>query len=149
MPNELAYCEIYKPVQHGILNDSYNKLKIYSSFIYQLELSLDEFYDNGVETTRQEWEKQGPWLGDYSLPEEYYDDSSIFHNPFIRNSCAIKLNELQIVERVYYEDYIFCILKTCWLKIFQRKWKKYYHSMMERRKNIKNLQWRAIHGKWR
>ncbi len=149
MSNELAYCEIYKPVQHGILDDNYDKFKIYTSIMYQLELSLDEFYENGEETTRKEWEKHGPWLCDSSSPEEYYSESSIFHNPFVRNSCAIKLNELHIVKRVYYEDYEFCILKTCWLKIFQRKWKKYYQDMMERRKNIKNLQWRSIHGKWR
>jgi len=76
-------------------------------------------------------------------------NSSLFYNPFIRNTNAIKLNELQIVERVYYQDYEFCILKTFWLKIFQRKWKKYYHDMIERRKNIRNLQMRSIYGKWR
>lgn len=149
MPNKLAYCEIYKPTQHGILDDNYDKFKIYTSIMYQLELSLDEFYENGEETTRIEWENNGPWLGQYYSPEEYYSESSIFYNPYVRNSCAIKLNELHIVKRVYYKDYEFCILKTCWLKIFQRKWKKYYKDMMERRKNIKNLQWRSIHGKWR
>ena len=149
MPYELAYCEIYKPAQHGFLDNNYNKLNIYTSFLYQLDLSIHEFYENGENTTRKEWENNGPWLGDHYSPDEYYMNSSLFYNPFIRNTNAIKLNELQIVERVYYQDYEFCILKTFWLKIFQRKWKKYYHDMIERRKNIRNLQMRSIYGKWR
>jgi hypothetical protein len=140
--SELAYCEVYKPSHHGKLNTDIHDIKyIYTSLLYQLELSLDNFYDTNIDSERNTWETNGPWLG-------HTHDESIFYNPFIRNTRAIKLNDLHIVERVYYKDYIFCIIKTFWLKILQRKWKKYYHNMMTKRKNIKNLQLRSVYGKW-
>tara|TARA_B110000046_G_scaffold185932_1_gene230547 strand:+ start:4927 stop:5370 length:444 start_codon:yes stop_codon:yes gene_type:complete len=145
--SELAYCEVYKPSHHGKLNTNiYDINYIYTSILYQLELSLDEFYDTKPDSERNMWETNGPWLGDNYQPDA--NNESIFYNPFIRNTFAIKLNELQIVKRVYYKDYIFCIIKTFWLKILQRKWKKYYHIMMTKRKNIKNLQLRSVYGKW-
>lgn len=147
MSTELAYCEVYKPSHHGMLNNDIHDIAyIYTSFLYQLQLPLDDFYDTKSDSERNIWEKNGPWLGDSY--ESDANNDSIFYNPFIRNTRAIKLNELQIVERVYYKDYIFCIIKTFWLKIIQRKWKKYYNNMMAKRKNIKNLQLRAVYGKW-
>jgi len=43
------------------------------------------------------------------------------------------------------------ILKTFWIKIFQRKWKKYYHKMqqlIQKRKNPHVLLKRQIYGRW-
>lgn len=145
MSTELAYCEVYKPSHHGKLNNDIHDIKhIYTSLLYQLQLSLEDFYDTKHNSERTIWETNGPWLGSTFNP----DNDSIYHNPFIRNTRAIKLNELQIVKRIYYKDYIFCIIKTFWLKIIQRKWKKYYHTMMAKKKNIKNLQMRSVYGKW-
>ena len=41
----------------------------------------------------------------------------------------------------------FCILKTFWLNIFKRIWRKKHALIVERRK-IHNLWNRSIHGKW-
>ena len=41
----------------------------------------------------------------------------------------------------------FCILKTFWLNIFKRIWRKKHALIVERRK-IHNLWNRNIHGKW-
>lgn len=42
-------------------------------------------------------------------------------------------------------------LKTFWLKIIQRKWKKIYNqrqTILQNRKSISNILYRELHGKW-
>lgn len=42
---------------------------------------------------------------------------------------------------------ILCTLKTFWLNIFKRIWRK-KHALIVKRKKIKNLIARSIHGRW-
>ena len=139
---QLGYCEIYKPNHHGILlNNEYGDKKyIYTSLLFQYSLSLYDFYNISVNSARKEWEERGPWQ--ISLT------SSNSNNPFIRNSKAIKLNNLEILKIIKYEDYEFCIIKTLWLKILQRKFKKYYKKHFLKRINMKNILNRSNIGKW-
>jgi hypothetical protein len=140
---ELAYCEIYKPEAHGkftVDNITYDVPYIYTSILYQYKIEVDDFL-NENNTTMSEWENEGPWI-------DYYGNNLIGYNPYIRNTDAIKLNQLHIVEKIEYDDYVFCILKTCWIKIFQRKWKSYFKNMMHRRRQIKNILKRNQTGKW-
>ena len=139
---ELAYCEIYKPSAHGILDNNYDIKYIYTSLLYQFGICLSEFL-NPNDLTKVEWEENGPWISYYNNV-----DDIIYTNPYVRNTDAIKLNQLQIVKKIQYDDYTFCILKTCWLKIFQRKWKKYYEQQMNKRKSLKNILKRSQVGKW-
>jgi hypothetical protein len=143
---ELGYCEIYKPVSHGILNNYQDSVKkhIYTSILFQYPLNIEDFFDISLNSPKTEWEERGPWLGNISNDEQ----DIINRNPYVKNTCAIKLNELQIVEKLYYNDYTFCILKTFWIKIFQRKWKKYYKKLLNKKKNLKSIINRSITGKW-
>ena len=143
MPNELAYCEVYKPRCHGILNHrEHDTRKIYTSLLYQYGLSFDEFFDPD-DYYRKEWEEA--MESQYRL---WRDNDRLCYNPFIRCSKAIQPNFLHIVEKIEYMDYTFCIIKTFWLKILQRKWKKWYHGMLQYRKNPGNIMKRQLYGKW-
>ena len=147
MPNELGYCEIYKPRCHGILNrteyhnDRYIKY-IYSSILYLYGITTTSFLNSHSEM--EEWET--------AVENQYsfwrHQDHHLNYTPLVRNSTAIPPHNLHIVERVIFEDYELCVIKTFWLKIIQRKWKKWYHNMMSKRKNPKNLMNRQIYGKW-
>ena len=154
MPNELGYCEIYKPRCHGILNrteycnDRYIKY-IYSSFLYLYGITTTSFLNKQSEE-REEWEN--------AVEDQYsfwrHHDHRLNYNPLVRNATAIPPNHLHIIERVTLEDpvggesYELCIIKTFWLKIIQRKWKRWYHNMLAKRKNPRNLMHRQIYGKW-
>ena len=130
MASELAYCEIYNPNLHGVLNSSTNRDIIYGSYLLYLEVPTEDFYNNDyiIDISEQ-----------YPRPQ----------HPFIRNwENTIKPYSLQIVKKFEYGDYELCIIKTCWLKILQRKWKNYYNSMLAKFKNPKNLMKRQITGKW-
>jgi len=58
------------------------------------------------------------------------------------------LSTPQIVQKYEMEDTCLCIIKTIWLKIFQRKYKNYYNKKMSYYKNPKNIRNRAVYGKW-
>jgi len=145
MPNELAYCEIYKPRCHGVLNsgiDSSHVKYIYSSILYQYGISPASFLDRNCNDC-QEWEEVV--VNQYSLWRRH--DNQLNYNPIIRNTSAIRPNCLHIVEKIEVGDYLFCIIKTFWLKIIQRKWKRWYHNMLSKRKNPRYLILRQIYGR--
>lgn len=54
----------------------------------------------------------------------------------------------QILQLYEIEDTCLCIIKTIWLKIFQRKYKKYYNKKMSYYKNPRNIRKRNLTGKW-
>jgi len=62
------------------------------------------------------------------------------NSPFVRNP--------QIIESYCIGDTILCVIKTLWLKIFQRKYKNYYNKKIKYYKNPKNIMNRSIYGKW-
>jgi hypothetical protein len=135
---ELAHCELYHPHIHGeVYNEDqpydtpfHDKDYIYSSYLYHGNITLDEFYDD-----------------DYIIDIGHYPNPP---HPFVRNwDQAIKPYSMQIVKRIDHGYYTLCIVKTIWLKIIQRKWKRYYHSMLAKRKNPRNLMYRQITGKWK
>jgi hypothetical protein len=129
MPNELATCEIYNPVYHGILEPE-NKY-IYTSLLYLNEVSLGDLYSDG-----------------YDVREYNAVRYNGVGNPYVRDTLAINSHHIHIVERVQYNDYTLCIIKTHWLKIIQRIWKRWYHGTLSKRKNIINLMNRSMYGRW-
>tara|TARA_Y100001970_G_C14175339_1_gene826638 strand:- start:61 stop:423 length:363 start_codon:yes stop_codon:yes gene_type:complete len=54
----------------------------------------------------------------------------------------------QIIKRYEIDDTCLCVIKTIWLKIFQRKYKNYYNKKMKYYKNPKNIMNRSVYGKW-
>lgn len=127
---ELAYCEIFNPSIHGVVDDSENCKYIYGSYLLYLEIPCEDFLAD-----------------DYIL--DIYDPYPRANHPFIRNWNNVNNPcTLQIVEKISYNDYELCIIKTHLLKIIQRKWKKYYKRKMAYFKNPRNLLYRQLHGKW-
>lgn len=134
MPYELGYCEIFNPNYHGWYNglnqySRYEEELIHTSYLFCFRVDIDDFFNN-----------------DYIIE---ISESHFVTHPVIRNWGNINPScKMEIIQRVEIGEYTMCILKTFWLKIIQRKWKKYYHSMLSHRKNPKNLMKRQIYGKW-
>ncbi len=59
---------------------------------------------------------------------------------FIKKPQIIKIYEI--------DDTCLCVIKTMWLKIFQRKYKNYYNNKMNYYKNPRNIMNRSVYGKW-
>ena len=143
---KLAICEIFHPLLHG--QDETSSPEIAGQFLVYTLIELDDFYSNAYlfeERSRQRYIKAVQLL---------YGDTSSEQHSTIRayNKLAIKHCCLQIVqtdvlsglEEVAY-------LKTFWLKIVQRRWKKIYKArqdLLKQRMTIRALTFRARTGKW-
>lgn len=132
MPFNLAHCEIFNPNVHGHLDNSFTnneKEMIYTSYLFHFDISYEEFYND-----------------DYIIDAE---EANRPDHPLIRNwTNSIKPYSLQIVEKFEYRNFTLCVIKTFWIKIIQKRWKRYYNSMLSKRRNIKNLRMRELNGKW-
>ena len=137
---DLGLVELYTPYSNND-NDPY----ITNSFMYINSIVLYGFmnaYDYYVRSQ----------LHNYKLHlenmEEVIDD---INHPYIRNYKNIYLTyepSVEIVKRVYYKQHTLAIIKTCWLRIFQKKFRNRQKKKLAFKKNINNLRYREIHGKW-
>ena len=137
----IGLCELYHPHYHRCLNNiiqPHNQHFIYSSYILLNEINIDSFFNNH---------------------HFFNDDNSrawlqIVQHPFIRNYFSLmdKYN-IDIIEKINITpDKEICLIKTCWLKIFQRVCKKKIQKKLliyQKRKHPKSIMFRQIHGKWK
>ena len=94
-------------------------------------LTVETFdYDEIKEQHEMVWELYQEYLNFYS-----YNTSNIILTP-------------QILKTYEIDGTCLCIVKTLWLKIFQRKYRNYYNKKMSYYKNPKNIMNRAVYGKW-
>jgi len=134
---QLAICELYHPYFHGDLNDEDNTLKnyIYNSYLCTYAIEKEYLYDQTLYGT--------PWL----MSRTRFCPT----HPSIRNYNILKEYKLEIVQMIYLNTgHQLCIPKTFWLKIIQRKYKKYYKELQTRillAKHPKALLRRQITGK--
>ena len=149
MSYKLGLIELIHPKKHGI----YNNQNIYYHHLYSLNISVEDFFlefPSGlvnfiIQTCHHHF------IG---------TNNSYYEHPNIRNYrdiiCKKGHISLEIIEPSRFDminngaEYHLetCIIKTVWLKIFQRKWKKYYKDRMHYLKNPKSLMNRQIYGKW-
>ena len=147
---QLGLCEIYHPHFHG-RNDNDNDNDddggfLYTSFIYMQPISIEEFYDSDYHDTLGQWKLSR----DQSM--RGYHENELKH-PHIRNYLNLEKNNIyrrpQIVSKFELDSgHTLCIIKTIWLKILQRKWKKYYQARISSFKQPRKLMKRSILGHW-
>jgi hypothetical protein len=124
----LAICEIFNSSVHG-KSDTSSK-NIDSHFLVSTTLNIRDFYNSPFTFMYQI----------FNLMRYNYMTYTHFHNflhPTIRNYQKILIKKkyvfFEIIECVELEggEHV-AIFKTFWLRILQRKWKRYYKLKMER-----------------
>ena len=103
---QLSICLPWNRYLHGQHFDEFNPK---GHYINDLILDLDEFYNEGNEIIfkfKSCYENQ--WIYDVGGMKKYIEPT------------------IELVNVYKIENYSLCIPKTYALKIFQRKWKKYY-----------------------
>tara|TARA_B100000123_G_C25723152_1_gene425562 strand:+ start:159 stop:608 length:450 start_codon:yes stop_codon:yes gene_type:complete len=142
MPNlTLAICELYTPYFHGYTENS--SKNIYGHFIITVIINLDEFYNNEYkDDINMIIECYRIWCCDEGLHPIIRN----YHN-MITNHNYIKLEIVEIDELNGGETVGY--IKTFWLKILQRKWKKKFKKRkIIIQKAYKMLKYREIYGNW-
>jgi len=133
----LAICELTHPNIHG------TALHWGGHFLVTWIMSLSEFNTGEYKNLLD--------LIDYSYFEE---EGGYPPHPTIRSYwqqvLAKRYHDLQIIKSEYLNtgEYI-AILKTCWIRIFQRRWKNILRDRKKaREKAAKFLYYREKHGAW-
>jgi len=157
----LARCELYTEKRHGFVNNEINNCIICMETIcapemiefIQRHLWKDTVYYilsnicytklmdikkslGALQITRQNWKSF------YDMSINYVED------PYF--------DQLHIVEKTMYTDssgdtWSCCILKTFWIKLIQRRWKKIYKKRMHVIRNRmmpNNILYRERNGNW-
>ena len=136
---KLALVEIYNPYVHGKIKGE-NKKIIYNSFIIKNSIDTYEFYED-----LDDIEEEIIYLN------ENYENYINFH-PTISNYINIIRNnyfKIEIIEEYdNLENISMAIKKTYLIKIIQKKWRSIFKKRLNWKKNIKNLLYREIHGKY-
>ena len=154
----LALCELHCAKLHGGKESGHyliiEKIKDTSFVTY--------FDDTNSDELEEEEEENNIYMM-YDLIEFYTDNYKNVCLEHIKNPHRIIRNYLHIIaSETYIKPEIVqrvklvtgesvAILKTFWLKIIQRTWKKVFalrNKMMEMRKNLHHLRYRTIHGYW-
>lgn len=144
MPLTLGICELYHPKIHG--NTSSSNKHINSHYIVNCIFEADEFISNSYEL---ELEHFARLYNNINLINKY------IRHPVINNYDAIIRRRdyirLEIIETHILEGMEeIAILKTHWLRLVQRKWKRLYKNKMEivkKKMSWQYLKRREIFGK--
>ena len=127
----LAVAELYHPYFHGDdnnWNDDFRHL-LFTSFLHCFSIEKDEMFDD-IYPNDSTWD----------LRLRFSRNCPDVEHPYIRNYMnVVRPFKVDIVEMIELETgHMICIPKTFWLKIFQRKFKKYYNKLQKRIQRAKN-----------
>ena len=148
---KLAVCEIFHPKIHGFDNNS--SPEIINHFMVNYSIDANEFMNKADFDDLQE---------DLEFLKNEYNNASTKlslqeHDCIIRNYKNIlshpQYPQIDIVDikRLSHGGEDVAIIKTCWLRIFQKKCRAYCNHKKAFIKHIRkpsSIAHREIHGKW-
>jgi len=146
---KLGICELFHPKIHGF--DNCSTPDVLTHYIVRCSLDREEFMDE---------DNYDELCDDIVLMKRAYKFAA---NKMNDNDCIIrnyknimghskypKIDIMDVIRLKPGEEDV-AILKTCWLRIFQRKCKIYYkykQALLAYQSRPNNIQYREIHGQW-
>jgi hypothetical protein len=144
----IAICELFHPILHG--KDENSSIGIENHFLVAETFELDEFYDNSYQDTITALNS------DYKRVSRNISKKHMQQHPTIRNynkiiekDNFIKLDIIHIDELAGNES-VACI-KTFWIKLIQRRWKKIYkqrQDILKHRMLPRSIREKQLTGNW-
>jgi hypothetical protein len=141
----LAICEIFHPQLHG--HDENSSPSINNEFLVYSQIDLSDFYNQS-------------YLAEIRSLKRYVNAIQRLHgtldttHPAIRNYTAVtnKCIRLEIIQtNILAGQEEVAYLKTFWLRIVQRRWKKIYKmrkALIAQRSHIRSITERERTGQW-
>ena len=109
-------------------NDYYN---VKNGYMYYCGVSTSEFFNKNI---IKRWHN---FLKSHSKNENNFPTIEI-----------VKRKNINVKETVIERYYSVCLIKTHYLRILQRKWKRLFKKMIFNKMNPNNLQIRQLTGQW-
>ena len=135
---KLGICELFHPKIHGF--DNCSTPDVLTHYIVRYSLENEEFMDE---------DNYEELCEDMTYMKESYHNASSKLN-FINHSEYPKIDIMDVIRLEPGEEDV-AILKTCWLRIFQRKCKAYYkykQALIAYQSRPENIQYREVNGRW-
>jgi hypothetical protein len=158
----IVLCELFHGKIHGLTNNSDKNIWTHFILSYKLDIfEIEEYDENNISIYETIYLNDNSINGDIGYLRHqyhnYYRTTALWiEHPIIRNfiniisrNNYIKPEIAQCIELETGETIV--ILKTFWLRIIQRKWKKYIAEIkriQNIRKKISSLNQRQLTGKW-
>jgi len=144
----IAICEIFNPRIHG--KDENSSIGIENHFLVSEIFELAEFYDNSYQDTITALKSHYKRVAKNNLKSLKQPHPTIInYNKIIQEKNYIKLDIVYIDELAGGETVGY--IKTFWIKLIQRRWKKIYkqrQDILKQRMLPKSIREREITGKW-
>ena len=143
---QLGVCELFNDTLHGYNKDSSKNIQ--EHYLVRFQVSKEDFMD---EDELEEIED------DLDYIREKYQTVSNKGSSNIRNYNNIITNEnyltIELIDiyQLHPGEELVAIIKTVWLKIFQRKWRNYMKRKKDYIKHIShpsNIKYREIHARF-
>lgn len=146
---KLGICELFHPKIHGF--DNCSTPDVLTHYIVRYSLENEEFMDedNYDELCDDMARMKGYY--NYAVNKINYDDCLIKNYKHIMSHSKYPKIDIMDVIRLKPGEEDVAILKTFWLRIFQRKCKAYYkykQALVAHHSRPNNIQYREIHGQW-
>ncbi len=141
----LAICEIFHPVIHG--QDENSSPNVTNHFLVYTQIDLSDFYNNAYLSEENSYRR-------YSRAIQLMHGSLNETHPTIRNYRKVtnKYIRLEIIQAdVLTGQEEVAYLKTFWLRIVQRRWKKIYKArkeLIQQRSQLQAIRERQRTGQW-
>lgn len=139
----LGFCDLYHPVLHGAIN--IDEEDVLSRFLYITDIDLQ---------SSEQMVVQRIW----NLQRCINDNGGVdtLNHPIIRNYHRYAFHNYNVEPQIIEifdgpHDYTTAIIKTHFLRLLQRKWKKIYAErkrVIALRKHPKSIQFLRLHGRW-
>jgi hypothetical protein len=144
----IAICEIFNPRIHG--KDENSSIGIENHFLVSETFELEEFYDNSYQDTITSLKYDYKRVAKNNLKSLKEPHPTIRnYNKIIQDKNFIKIDIVFVDELPGNESV--CYIKTFWIKLIQRRWKKIYkqrQDILKQRMLPKSIREREITGKW-
>ena len=143
---QLALCEIHHPLLHGPLVQRPEEYNINNHFLIYTTYSAREFYNNDYKPEEVSFQR---YRHQQALAMRLNETHPSLRN-YNQKYCRLEIIQYHILN-VNGSRYHIAYLKTFWLRIVQRCWKKVYKARQEllvRRSSIKALEERHRTGSW-
>jgi len=141
----IAICEILHPIIHG--QDENSSAGIETHFLVTETFELEDFYNNSYKEMLTIYQRE---YNGYSRVLNRLKHPTIRnYNNIIKDKNYIKI-DIVFVEELSGNESVGYI-KTFWIKLIQRRWKKIYkqrQDILKQRMLPKSIREREITGKW-
>jgi hypothetical protein len=161
----LARCEVYHRKRHGPLDKECFPMKNRILCMESIEFKdLSDYIDNYLwkdivyyilNTIPIDIIKQNLELSENRIRVNQNNWQNIYNNlsPLLHDPCYDKISIIEKIPTIddNGEEWTTCVVKTVWISVIQRCWKNIFRKrveIMKKRKNLYNLRYREIHGRW-